>query len=406
MPVDTIQPMYFVNLLVGITLALCVGFVAFNRDRNLCIWAMAFSLYPIAFAIFGYRSLYPLWISVLFGNAALALMFALFIEGLTRLNNLRVHRLLIWGPVPVAMVGYMFLLDSLEGRLVFGTMLTTYNSVLAIGVGLMGIKTDRGRGKWIVFVAIMSSSVTFLIRAGLLAQSGTMPVNFLIPGVPQTVLLSVGMIWLIMFAIGMLVSYKERAESVMLRLALRDPLTQLGNRRVLSDRLIAAYEYSRVKQLYGAFMVLGLDFFKSLNDSQGYDLRNQLLIEIAYRLKDSVNDTDTVVRLGGDEFAVLIEGLDGDYAQALGKAQMVADRVLAKLTKPYRLQSHDMRTGDSGRIIYSLFVSIGVDMFLGHEKDNEMLFRNADKAMYVAKDSGGNRVVFCNETAPRLIGVA
>ena len=398
--------MYFVNLLVGATLALCVGFVAFRRDRNLLLWAMAFSLYPLSFAIFGYRSLYSNWISVLFGNAALALMFALFLEGLCRLNNLKVPRLLIWGPTPFAILGYVFLLDNLEGRLTFGTLLTVYHSMLAISIGFMGVKVDQGRGKWIIFAALMFSSVTFLIRALLLARDGMTPANFLVPGLAQTVLLSLGMVWLIMFSVGMLVCYKERAESAMWRLALHDPLTQLGNRRVLNDRLTAAYEYSQSNQLFGAFVVLDLDFFKELNDTHGHALGDQLLIEVAYRLKDSVNDTDTIVRLGGDEFVLLIEGLDADNAQALSKAHMVVNRLLKNLNKPYLLQSNETRSGDRGRLPYSLSVSIGVDLFIGDTKSRETLFRNADKAMYLAKESGRNCAIFYKDKGPRLVGVA
>ncbi len=403
---EAINPLYFFNILIGIALSASVAFVAFGRDRNLSVWACGFALYPIAFALFGYRDYFPSWVPVIFGNAALMLMFALFSEGLRRLNNLRLSRLWIWGPIPFGLLGIVVLVDDFQNRLYFGAITTVYHSFLMLYMVRMSFKSDYGRGRWLTDGAVVLSSITFLLRALFLFLGFEPIVDFMSPGAPQTVLLSLGAVWLIMFAIGLLVKYMERAESAMMRLALHDPLTQLGNRRVLQDRLTAATKRSAANGQYGAFMVLDLDHFKELNDTYGHSLGDQLLVEVAYRLKDAVNDSDTVVRLGGDEFVLLIEDLDVDRAQALHKAHLVVGRILEKLNQAYRLQSHDPRTGDSGRIIYQLSLSMGVDLFFGETKSSEVLFRNADKAMYLAKESGRNRAIFFEEQAPRLVGVA
>lgn len=403
---NSINPLFFVNVLVGLTLAVCVAFVAYGRDRNLTLWSCAFSLYPLALGLFGFRENYPFWVSIVFGNTALIAMFALFSEGLCRLCNLKLSRLWVWLPTPLGVGGMVLLQDNYSARLVLGVLLTVYYSVLMLYVVYRSIPLDQGRGRWLIYAAAVLSSVLFLTRATMVALGSDFLVDFSTPGVPQTLLLSLGMVWLIMFSIGLLERYKEVAENALMNLAQRDPLTQLGNRRVLQERLSAAYQTSRKQGLFGAFMMLDLDLFKELNDTYGHALGDQLLMEVAYRLKDSVNDSDTIVRLGGDEFVLLIEGLDSDRAQALNKAHMIADRVWEKLQQPYSLRTQDTKTVESDRVSYTLSVSIGVDLFIGDGKSKEALFRNADRAMYHAKSAGRNRIVFHSEKDSRLVGVA
>ncbi len=200
------------------------------------------------------------------------------------------------------------------------------------------------------------------------------------------------MMCLIMFAIGLLVTYKERAEAEALRLARQDPLTQLANRRVLQERLQQALERSQRSGLHGALLVLDLDFFKQLNDAHGHAMGDQLLIEVAYRLKDAVTQDDTVVRLGGDEFVLLVEGLEADPALARSRARSIAHRVQEALTVPYALETVDAR-GLAHRLQHTLTVSIGASVFLGERLSREALFRQADAALYKAKHAGRNAVV-------------
>ncbi len=391
---NAVQPLFFINIVIGLTLALCVAFIAFRRERDLTIWASAFALYPIAFFFFGFRSYFPEPFVVIVANTCLSLMFALFSEGLVRLFGLRLHRLWIWGLFPVAVAGYVLLYDDFETRNTLGAFLTCYHAVVAIFIVSKGLLSTQGRGRWIIFVAVLGSSLTFLVRGAMMALGITPSMNYLQPGTAQTILFSLAVMSLTMFTIGILVKYKERAEREMLRLALHDPLTQLGNRRVLHERLLHAFRDCREQGHFSAFMVLDLDEFKELNDTHGHALGDQLLVEVAYRLKDCVNDTDTVIRLGGDEFVLLLVGLDTEEEKARQKAQSIASRVRDKLREPYTLHPLNVPEGESPRVHYTLSVSIGADLFDGQSKDRETLFKNADDAMYQAKQSGRNRAVF------------
>ena len=185
---------------------------------------------------------------------------------------------------------------------------------------------------------------------------------------------------------------RKQAEEGLHRLAFYDPLTRLPNRRLLLDRLGHALAGSARSQHLGAIMFIDLDNFKTLNDTQGHDVGDRLLAEAALRLQHSVRQGDTVARLGGDEFVVMLENLPADGLVA-AQVEAVAEKILATLDRPYQLEP----MAGSGRQIandYRCTASIGVTLF-GAQSDNvDELLKQADLAMYRAKDSGRNTIRF------------
>ena len=167
-------------------------------------------------------------------------------------------------------------------------------------------------------------------------------------------------------------------------LAFYDTLTNLPNRRLLLDRLKAAFPLSERDQQYGAVLFLDIDRFKTLNDSQGHAAGDKLLVEIAIRLKSCVRETETVARLGGDEFVVLLESLATDAIEASNIAAHVAEKIRATLSAPYAINNF---------IFYSS-PSIGVNLFLGRKDSVDEVIKRADIAMYQAKQSGRNCIRF------------
>ncbi|CCQ72852.1 Putative sensor protein containing GAF, PAS and Diguanylate phosphodiesterase domains [Magnetospira sp. QH-2] len=182
---------------------------------------------------------------------------------------------------------------------------------------------------------------------------------------------------------GSLTDITERklVENRLLKDAFHDALTGLPNRALFVDRLEQAIARSK-RHEDNIFAVLYLDFdrFKVVNDSLGHSYGDQMLIEIAHRLKESTRDLDTIARLGGDEFAVLLEELDGPHY-----GEHVAQRINDALCVPFKL---------AGREIVSS-ASIGIAMSsTGYERPGEVV-RDADIAMYQAKTRGrGRHVVF------------
>jgi diguanylate cyclase (GGDEF)-like protein len=166
-------------------------------------------------------------------------------------------------------------------------------------------------------------------------------------------------------------------------LAYHDGLTGLPNRslfsKLLGQSILSARRYQR--QLAVAF--LDLDRFKQINDTLGHEAGDQLLKEVALRLKGCVRESDTVARLGGDEFVVLLAELgDGAYAAT------VAQKILSALARPFMLIGHEFR----------VTASIGVCVFPQDGEDEQTLTKHADIAMYQAKAEGKNNFQFYSES--------
>ncbi len=181
---------------------------------------------------------------------------------------------------------------------------------------------------------------------------------------------------------------RKKAEAEIHNLAYFDPLTDLPNRRLLLDRLGQALIASKRSQLYGALLILDLDNFKTLNDTQGHDVGDQLLIEVAQRLIANVRQEDTVSRLGGDEYVVMLEGLGLDEENAAKQAEVIAEKVRLALAQPYALAGVEQ--------IHQSSASIGMTLFHGLESSTDGLLKQADVALYQAKDAGRNKLRFFN----------
>jgi diguanylate cyclase (GGDEF)-like protein/PAS domain S-box-containing protein len=180
------------------------------------------------------------------------------------------------------------------------------------------------------------------------------------------------------------ISVRKLAEAELAHLAFYDGLTKLPNRRLLRDRLEHAIAKCERGACHGAVLFVDLDNFKSMNDTMGHEVGDRFLEMVAFRLQQVMREIDTVARLGGDEFVILLEDLGAQFAEAVGHAELVAQKVLNALNLCYTL---------GGRELHST-PSIGVVMFGsgGHTVDD--LLRQADLAMYEAKAGGRNTFRF------------
>ncbi|WP_458137084.1 EAL domain-containing protein [Methylomonas sp. YC3] len=175
------------------------------------------------------------------------------------------------------------------------------------------------------------------------------------------------------------------------RLAYYDPLTHLPNRRLLQDRLGQELVAGARNGLYGAILFLDLDNFKTLNDTRGHEAGDQLLIEVARRLRTSVRECDIVGRLGGDEFLVLLSDLSADVELAAMQTKQVGEKLLDALAHPYDINGYEFHCS----------ASIGIRLYRDHELAEELL-RHADLAMYQAKMAGRNAVRFFDPSMQAL----
>jgi diguanylate cyclase (GGDEF)-like protein len=171
---------------------------------------------------------------------------------------------------------------------------------------------------------------------------------------------------------------KEREERVR-HLAHHDFLTDLPNRVLLSDRIARAISAAQRNGTQVAVLFLDLDRFKNVNDSLGHSIGDKLLQEVARRLRACIRASDTVSRLGGDEFVLLVPDVSDPASVAV-----LAQKVLDAVSRPYSIEGHELISSPS----------IGLAVFPADGEDVETLLRNADAAMYHAKESGRNNYQF------------
>ncbi|GAB3550631.1 hypothetical protein GCM10027343_33900 [Noviherbaspirillum agri] len=170
---------------------------------------------------------------------------------------------------------------------------------------------------------------------------------------------------------------RKRAEARMQHLANFDILTDLPNRALLRDRMRQALASAQREKHCVAVMFIDLDKFKPVNDRLGHEAGDQLLMQVAKRLRGCLRESDTVARVGGDEFVVLLPKVDGE-----DDALLVASKILDTLNAPFVLASHTVEISGS----------IGVAVYPEHGSEVEKLMKSADEAMYHAKQSGGSTI--------------
>jgi diguanylate cyclase (GGDEF)-like protein len=153
---------------------------------------------------------------------------------------------------------------------------------------------------------------------------------------------------------------------------------------MLIDRLKQAMTFSSRSGNYGGLMIIDLDKFKTLNDTQGHDAGDMLLREVAQRLRTCVRECDTVARLGGDEFVLMIIDIGQEEDEAAVAIERIGKKILASLNQPYHLGSYT----------HISTASIGITLFKGDGVSDAELLKQADLAMYKSKNSGRNACRF------------
>ena len=183
------------------------------------------------------------------------------------------------------------------------------------------------------------------------------------------------------------ISQMKRSEAELDHLAHHDPLTELPNRLLLNARLEYAIQRAHRENSSLAVLFLDLDRFKTVNDSLGHPVGDQLLKSVAALLGACVRSEDTVARLGGDEFVILLEGV-GDS----GAAADIAEKILNALNKRYDL---------NGQAVF-VSASIGISIYPADGRDGTTLLKNADAALYRSKEEGRNTFRFYSAELTRV----
>ncbi|MHB1142477.1 MAG: putative bifunctional diguanylate cyclase/phosphodiesterase [Sulfuricaulis sp.] len=171
------------------------------------------------------------------------------------------------------------------------------------------------------------------------------------------------------------ITERKQAEQRLVYLAQYDALTGLPTRALFHDRATHALARANREERLVAIMYLDLDHFKTINDGMGHHVGDELLKAVAKRITSCLRDVDTVSRLGGDEFAVILESIPH-----IDNATIVAEKIIDVMQEPYRVDGHDVH----------ITISIGITVYPMDDKDLASLLKDADQAMYRAKQAGRN----------------
>ena len=177
-----------------------------------------------------------------------------------------------------------------------------------------------------------------------------------------------------------------KSESHIRQLAFYDPLTRLANRSLFQETVQHELSVANRHCFFGSLLYLDLDNFKTLNDSLGHAIGDELLVQLSQRLKATLRNEDIASRLGGDEFVVLINADNEARDEAVDQALRVAEKLQAVISEPYRLQGYE----------HIITTSIGVTIYPENSDSAADILRQADTAMYRAKADGRNRICFFN----------
>lgn len=178
------------------------------------------------------------------------------------------------------------------------------------------------------------------------------------------------------------ISEQKRSEEYIRHIALHDVLTGLPNRALFDDRAsLALIQAARNNEKVG-IVLLDLDHFKHINDSLGHHIGDKLLQEVTNRIKSCLRQSDTIARMGGDEFAFVLPNISH-----LDAITVVFDRVMASFKPPIEAANHQLHAS----------ASIGISLYPDNGQDIGTLLRNADTAMYIAKEKGRNNYQIFNQ---------
>ncbi len=366
------------SLLVGLILpsARDARTVPGFREATLGSWVLA-----VAFTAQLTRGHAPAFIPILFGNGLIWIAIALHWNAYRRFNDpdASPRRLLsaTVAMVPVFAIlwgaGASYVLRSTFSSMVIGALTAAGSWEFARGGG---IRKERSRVIGIGLGALTSACMA--VRIGILWSSDHIDERFLGPSLERSIAFFPEILYALGTGLGFLVMHRERSDARSRELALMDPMTGCANRRALEERVRAELEYAARTKKPLALIVADIDRFKSVNDTHGHAIGDDVIRHLGGVLRRGARGSDTVARYGGEEFCVLMRDSDIEGAATLAgrlREALVGAPVVTR--------------GPSLRVT----ASFGVAAFdPARPEDWESFFRRADAALYTAKQTGRDRV--------------
>ena len=378
--------------LVATIMAFCLILVGqFNQRDGLL--TIGFGLLAHALAYIGY-TLYghaPLWLTYGAANTLLAVALAFYGASVFRIVELRVCWWRIFAPAALMLVLMVSLIDTLEPRMLAATLVLMVQCALIIYWTRRYIPA-QGRARMLLIIGSSISLIGLGMRVIAIIGGGAAEMRYDVSNLKQTISVSIGTFTAMMISLGLVLLAKERSESLFQRLALRDVLTGILNRRAVLEQFSKELERARRDASYLAVAMVDIDHFKQINDVYGHLAGDEVICHCVNQLTQRIRESDSIGRYGGEEFLVLLPHTSPEHAVA------VLDQLRASVAEsPARF----------GEASISLRISIGVCCVVPNEDDTTAsLLARADAALYDAKGLGRNTLCLAppqehrDDTAP------
>lgn len=371
--------------LVATILAFCLLLVGrSNRHDNLWLTAcglLAHALAYVCYTVYGHA---PLWLSYGVGNSLLSLALAFYSASLFRVREQAVP----WRQVfiiPVCMlVGLMLLLDTVEPRMLLATLVLMLQCTLILYWVRRHVERP-GRAHLLLQIGALVSLVGLGMRAVAVINGTAVEMRYDSSNLKQSISVAIGTVTVMMYSIGLVLMAKERSESRLKHLALRDVLTGTYNRRAILERFAVELDRARGERSSLAVAMIDLDHFKRINDLYGHLAGDEVLCHCVRQLEQRLRHRDSLGRYGGEEFLLLLPQADRNGAMA----------ALQGLREAIALSPAHF-AGDQITLRFSVGLWCGVP---GPHDTTASLLAQADAALYQAKAAGRNTVYMAALTA-------
>ncbi len=348
-----------------------------------CAPALGLALQTITFLLFFLRDQTPAFISVLLGNTALSASLSFFCAAIGEFKQLRLPRILLWGPPLVLALIFSFLMNNIGARIIVSCLLLSTQCIFALFTLLNRQSKVMGRGQYLLAGGLVITIFVLVMRILSVVFAPSDIISMLHQTPIQVLTFMATFISLILISNGFVLMIKERADERIRLMAMKDRLTGIWNRIRLEEA--AQQEIARLER-YGhpvSLIMMDLDHFKQVNDQFGHGMGDQVLKEFCAVVQSCIRTTDILGRWGGEEFVLILP--NSGYTSAV----LLAERIRSEIEQ--HIFPDELR----------LTTSLGMAVCQSTDTWNSWLER-ADQALYRAKSIGRNRVE--NECLPLHTG--
>ena len=380
MVVAHVPTLFMVIMALSATLAMVLGIAARRQLREgMGYWALGLLAHTFTYLLFTMRGQVSDWLSVVLGNVLLSCVFALFTEGVCQFQRRRPPRWLLWSPVVLVAILISVLLPWYQARVAAGVFIYVVQSLILVLIVLQRRKETAGVGQYFLATGFLVLIALMLLQGvGVVLYRNEIKSMLTPHWVPSVVFLASAMCTMVV-SLGLILMAKERADERNRKLAMRDELTGLINRRSLLDSLEQQLAMAKRQGQPLALLMIDIDYFKQVNDTYGHQTGDEVLKHMAQAIAGRTRAQDLPGRLGGEEFLVILPNTHLQGAVQLAE-------ILRQGIEGSPFQSA------SGQAI-AITISLGVagQSQLKDPQCDDMISA-ADQALYLAKQNGRNRV--------------